>query len=559
MRIRRAIAIAAALAIAIVAAPGTALGAVTGPCAVTATSTSTGPVDVASTDVWHLQSSDEVSAVATSDEPQETVGAAVSAFGFEIPLGSATSNGDTSISTDLFDASLLASIGRVFVLHGSSTSAGGGCSATMTVVLDDVNPFTTVLGIAGSVGAALGALGFLRAARSPGRRVISGLIGLALGAAGLSLVLQQTSTPGVLQTVASSPWAATVVSPADLVVQPVFAAWSVALTLAVIILLPFPADLFNSTLEHNAPRIRAGLRRLPVVGRLLVRGSTTEESVEAVTSRQHPLVILAFLLLAAALYGFLSPAFGSDEGSLLTFAGILVALVVETWFTAAPYRAIHRLRDSDPGALRVVPATLLVAAACVLISRLAGFQPGYLYGLLLGYAYARRLAPADDGRASATGAVWLLGLGLVSWFGLGAVRGEGITPSIAQSIAAAVFASLVTAGLEGVAFGMLPLRFLRGEPLFRWGRLRWAVLYLPGLIAFCAIVLNPQNGFLNESTTPFWTTVALFVAFGAFSILFWAWFRFRPGAPEGGEPAGGRPGGGQPEAASPTMEPAAPA
>ena len=542
----RVAAIAAAIAIVQLAVPATALGSVNGPCAVTATADSTGPVDVGSTDVWHLQSSDEVSAVATSNAPQDSVGASVSAFGFEIPLGSAASNGDSSISTDLFDASTLASIGRVFVLHGTSTSTDSPCTATLTVVLDDVNPFTTILGIVGSAGTALGALGFLRAARNPGRRVISGLVGLGLLGAGLSLVLQQTSTPGVTDSVASSPWADTVWSPAAFVLDPVFAAWSAALALAVIILLPFPADLFNSTLEHNAPRIRAGLRRIPLLGGLLVRGSVAEESVEAVTTRQHPLVILAFLILAGALYGFLSPSFGSGEGSLLTFAGITVALVAETWFTSAPYRAMHRLRDSDAGALRVVPATLLVAAACVLISRAAGFQPGYLYGLLLGYSFAKSLTPADDGRAAASGAIWLLGLGLVSWFALGAVRGAGITPSIAQSIAAAVFASLVTAGLQGIAFGMLPLRFLHGEPLFRWGRLRWAILYVPGLLAFCAVILNPQNGFIGGSTTPFWTTVALFVAFGVFSILFWAWFRFRPGMSEGGHA----------EATGPEVEPA---
>jgi hypothetical protein len=530
-------AIAVALAAFTVHSPAPVRAAVQGPCAVTATATSTGPVDVGSTQTWHIRSTDQVSAEGTSETPQTSVSAGVSALGFEIPIGSASSGGDRSISSDLFDASFLATVGRVFVLHGSATGASGGCEASLTVVLDDVNPFLTVLGIAGTAATLLGGVGLLRAFRNPGRRVISGLIGLALLGAGTSLLLQQTSTPDAIADVPSSPWAASVPSPPAIAVEPPFLLASALLALAVILLLPFPADLFNSTLEHNGGRIRAGLRRLPVVGGLLVRRPVAEAGVEAVTVRQHPLVIVAFLVLAAALYGFLSPAFGPDASSLLTFGGILAALLAETWFTAAPYRALHRVRDGDVGALRVVPATLIVAGACVLISRAAGFQPGYLYGLLLGFEFAKALPRADDGRAAAAGAAWMLGLGLISWFGLGAVRAEGISPSVAQSIAEAVFAALVTAGLQGSAFGMLPLRFLHGEPLFRWSRLRWSLLYLPGLLAFCAVILNPQNGFLGGSTPPFATTVALFVAFAAVSVVFWAWFRFRPGPAGSGDAA----------------------
>ena len=79
-------------------------------------------------------------------------------------------------------------------------------------------------------------------------------------------------------------------------------------------------------------------------------------------------------------------------------------------------------------------------------------------------------------------------------------------------------------------------RFLRGEPLFQWSRLRWAVLYLPGLLAFSLIILNPSNGFIGGSQTPFLTTVALFAGFAAISIAFWAWFRFRPEAMSAGIP-----------------------
>ena len=60
-----------------------------------------------------------------------------------------------------------------------------------------------------------------------------------------------------------------------------------------------------------------------------------------------------------------------------------------------------------------------------------------------------------------------------------------------------------------------------------------------GRPAYWSVILNPANGFLDESKpTPFLTTIGLFVAFGAASILFWAWFRLRPAPAGPGEAAG---------------------
>jgi hypothetical protein len=53
------------------------------------------------------------------------------------------------------------------------------------------------------------------------------------------------------------------------------------------------------------------------------------------------------------------------------------------------------------------------------------------------------------------------------------------------------------------------------------------------MFAFAHILLNPQSGYLADSSrTPFLTIVALFLCFGAVSIGFWAYFRFRPARPK---------------------------
>jgi hypothetical protein len=204
--------------------------------------------------------------------------------------------------------------------------------------------------------------------------------------------------------------------------------------------------------------------------------------------------------------------------------------VAVTWIAALPRRSIHRVISGDGGRLRAVPGTLAIAAACVLISRAAGFLPGYLYGLILGYSFARELEAPQEGRAGALSGWWMVALSLVAWLTLGAVRTPGIADTVPAAIAASVLAALVVAGIEGIVFGFVPLRFLPGERVFQWRKVRWAVLYAIGVFGFLYIVLNPANGFLASSKqSSSVTAVALFLGFGLVSVLFWAYFRFRSG------------------------------
>jgi hypothetical protein len=148
--------------------------------------------------------------------------------------------------------------------------------------------------------------------------------------------------------------------------------------------------------------------------------------------------------------------------------------------------------------------------------------------LVVGYSFATEIPEREEGRGSHAGAWWMLGIAAVAWFALGAVRTPGIEPSIPAAVLASIFAGLTVAGIEGIVFGMLPLRFLAGEHVFRWSRPRWALLYGLGAFAFAWIILDPANGFLSARTGPsFATAVALFVAFGIGSVLFWAYFRGR--------------------------------
>jgi hypothetical protein len=303
-------------------------------------------------------------------------------------------------------------------------------------------------------------------------------------------------------------------SPAEVSTDPMVLLQSALLAALFVFLMPFPGQLFNSTLEAHEDEVRRwfGLDRLRAMG----------AGFGAFWASWPGVAI--FTLVAALLYGFLDPEFGLDVGSLATFAGMLFGIVLVTAAFAVPAVIVNR-RIGSGWKPKVVPLSLAVGVACVLISRLTDFQPGYLYGLLIGLAFAGELSAADEGRATALGAVAMLGVALVSWLVLGALP-DGDTFGLV--VARTTLAALMVAGLEGVVFGLLPMRFLPGETLFAWNRVAWGALLGIGAFAFFHILVNPASGYLSDtSRTPLFTVIVLLIGFSLVSVAFWAWFRYR--------------------------------
>jgi hypothetical protein len=236
------------------------------------------------------------------------------------------------------------------------------------------------------------------------------------------------------------------------------------------------------------------------------------------------------IVITAAISSFLSPSLGLNETSLATFVGFLVALVVVLISFEIPAILEHRRVTGEVGRLRVLPWTLVIAALFVLISRLSTLQPGYLWGVVLGVVFMREHSSADEGRESAAGALWTLIVAVLAWLAMGWVRTRFGTDQTFFNVAAqTALAAIVVSGLEACAFGLMPFRFMPGVAIYRWNRLIWATLFGVSLFAFFHILIGPTSGYLSSLTGPAWlAAMGVFAAFGAFTVLFWAWFRFRP-------------------------------
>ena len=239
--------------------------------------------------------------------------------------------------------------------------------------------------------------------------------------------------------------------------------------------------------------------------------------------------IAAFVVLSGLIYAFLIPGFGLDAASLAALLGLVGGLVVVILAFDLPARQYHGARTGDLGRLRVYPGSILVGIACVLLSKVANFQPGYLYGLVVGYQFHREMSGADEGRSAALRAMWALGASLVAWLALAVVTpANPATSSLVDLALDTMLATVVVAGVEGALFELFPLRFLPGEVVYAWRRPVWAALFAVSAFAFVAVLINPASGYLsNTRQIPLLVALALFTIFAIVSVGFWGYFRFR--------------------------------
>ena len=326
-------------------------------------------------------------------------------------------------------------------------------------------------------------------------------------------------------------------SPSDISNSVTHVATNAAVAAGLGFVVAFPSELFDSTFAEHYEEITGWFRRQ----RDRFRRRRHDGARTAAVARLPSVAAFGLVLVVSAvLYGLLDPSFGFDRDSAVLFAGLVLALVASTLVFSLPAFLAMRTRHGEWGRLTAFPGALPIAAACVLLSRVAHFQPGYLYGAIAGIGFATELSVAEEGQTVALTIVWTLMASIVAWLlrspihTSAAKAGSGF---VVQAIDAAL-ASIVVIGLEGAVIGLLPLQFLDGARVKRWNRRIWLALFAVSLFAFVHILLNPTSGYVaSTSRGAVVTTAVVFVGFGLGSLAFWAFFRFRFSRPRPSEPA----------------------
>ncbi|HEU0205077.1 MAG TPA: FGLLP motif-containing membrane protein [Pseudolysinimonas sp.] len=303
-------------------------------------------------------------------------------------------------------------------------------------------------------------------------------------------------------------------------ITPTTVAVTGGVALAFLLLVAFPSELLEDTLRENYDRAFGWLapvrRRIDHLrgrfGRIL----------------RNPWAGIAVSVVATSvILGFSDPSFGFTGASVRLLIGMLISVaVINIGITLLVIRVAKR-EYGDAGYIRPMPAALLIVALSVLVSRLADISPGFLFGLVMGVAYARELKLVQEAKLALLGAALTIAAGILAWLGFSALRAAGGSGFWYQlSLETLVAITLEAVGTMIIA--MLPLTFLDGRTIFRWNKWAWAGVYLLTVVVFVVIVMPISNNW-GVMSAPIFGWGTLFVVFAVVAFGTWAVFRFVPG------------------------------
>ncbi len=303
------------------------------------------------------------------------------------------------------------------------------------------------------------------------------------------------------------------------------AATNAVIAAAVVLLIVFPSELFNKTFDENYDEIRAWWDK-----RLRWLGNRRLHETDAQKLKRGRITFAVVVLAGAVLGGLLNPRFGFNIATMESLLAALIAFVFAATVGGFIGYRYRKFRHLDLAAIpRALPAGLAIATVCVLVSRLADFQPGYLYGVICAIVFTAELDKREAGQVVAIQASTTLVIAVIAWFLWVPVNHAAVHPHAAFPIVVLddLLGSLFVGGLVGTVIGMFPLRFMPGHKLISWHRGAWAAVFGVAVFGLMQAMLRPSTGLGHPGHAPLVTAIVLFVVFGGASVVFAAYFNRR--------------------------------
>ncbi|HLI57212.1 MAG TPA: FGLLP motif-containing membrane protein [Actinomycetota bacterium] len=293
-------------------------------------------------------------------------------------------------------------------------------------------------------------------------------------------------------------------------------ALSAAIAGLILALVAFPSQIFNATLQEHYEEVRGWFHlKRPLA-----------EVVKDVNQR---VLFPIFLLVGGLLFALITPDFGFNRSTLALVLGLAIAVAVVTVGFAVPTFIYFLNKYKDRGQILVMPGSVIVALACVGVSRLLHFEPGYLYGLLAIFVFHHETDEKTDGKLAAASALVVIALAIIAWVARVPLTGlDEKNPSFIALVLEAALGGAFVIGVESVLVGLLPMRFLDGSRIKGWNTWVWLGLFLLGIFVAVQILIQPGTGYVGHtSVAGRYTVLSLYLAFCAISGGFWAYFRYR--------------------------------
>jgi hypothetical protein len=296
----------------------------------------------------------------------------------------------------------------------------------------------------------------------------------------------------------------------SIITTPTYLIRTLLLALALVFLIGFPAELVNKTIEENREVFRCWFAKLPA------------GVVPANLSRW--LGVVGFVILGGLSDAIFDSTKATLTGRIESFLTASAALILVTITYSYPTEAFTRIfHRRHPGQLAVVPAGFALAVICGTASFLARWNPAYLYGLFAAYLTIneRRLTRRQSGSTLLAGAASMLAISCLAITSMSNIDADGVSLWLRDFLA-----KIFVLGILGLMFALMPIRYLDGYKLRRWSWRIWALAYLVISLLFIHVLVT-KNSSVEVTASDISNALALFIAFGIGSILFWAFFLTR--------------------------------
>ena len=314
-----------------------------------------------------------------------------------------------------------------------------------------------------------------------------------------SVVPSEPSTFGLLPTLEQA-------------VTPAKVAWAAGGALVLVLIVSFPSALLNGATEEFALRYEQRRRG---------RSKRRPAAAPPFTVLGWPLA-LAGLGVAAVASALVDPDFGftplGARIALTVLASFLVAIAI-CWLVVGVV-----MRRAFPATLPRIefrPLTLIIVAAAVIVSRLVGFEPGIVFGLVAGIGFGAVLATSHRAIAELVGVGYLLVVATAAWIAYSAIVGSlGPHPAWPVQFGVETLSAITITGAAALPIALLPLRGLTGHAIWSWNRWVWAASYLVASAAFLLVLLPLPQSWSHVSLA-LWAWAAGYVFYCVLAVAFW--------------------------------------
>lgn len=267
--------------------------------------------------------------------------------------------------------------------------------------------------------------------------------------------------------------------------RPANVLWATALTVVLVILVALPTQLFNSAVEKGGDRLSAWwrARRREPVAVMQAAGKGAPRKPFA----GWPLAA-GGVLAASLISSFVDPDFGFNAASPRVFLSVLASFVLDAvvgWFLVI--WLVRRTQKHAVPVFTFAPATLLIVVAAVVFSRVTGFQPGIVFGLVAGVGFGAVLA-SQKARVTLIGLAYGLAAAIIGWIGYSLFAASG-NHSFFAVFAQETLSAMAIGGIAALPIALIPLRGLSGYEVFAWNRIAWGVAYAIGLFGFFFVLM----------------------------------------------------------------------